>query len=95
MKYQCGAFIYDLPEGTLFTSTEYNMRNLMINEFVDIRIKQTSANEFDVKIQGNAEDLLKAFAGAVVQVVDSVPVSSQQFMRTRLLHYLNQATKGE
>ena len=67
----------------------------MINEFVDIRIKQTAANEFDVKISGNAEDLLKALAGSVVQVIDSVPVSSQQFIRTRFLHYLNQATKGE
>lgn len=67
----------------------------MINEFVDINIKQTAANEFDVKISGNAEDLLKALAGAVVQVVDSIPEHSQQFARTRFLHYLNQATKGE
>ena len=67
----------------------------MINEFVDIRIKQTAANEFKVKVSGNAEDLLRALAGAVVQVVDSVPEYYQQPTRTRFLHYLNQATKGE
>lgn len=67
----------------------------MINEFVDIRIKQTAANNFDVKISGNAYNLLQALAITVNFVVDSVPISIQQSTRTRFLHYLNQATKGE
>lgn len=67
----------------------------MIKAYVDITIKQTSDNNFDIKLSGNFEDLLKGLAGAVTQTIASAPESMQQLCRTRFLGYLNQATIEE
>ena len=68
----------------------------MINKsYADITIKQTSDNNFDIKISGNFEDLLKGLAGAVTQTIAAAPESMQQMCRTRFLGYLNQSTIEE
>lgn len=67
----------------------------MIKQYVNISIKQTSDNGFDIKLEGNFEDLLKGLAGAVTQTITSAPESMQQLCRTRFLVYLNQSTIEE
>ena len=63
-----------------------------MNNYVHVKIDQTDKNEFDIHLQGNFEDMLKALAVAVAQTVLSAPKSYQQHCRTRFLQYLNQAT---
>ena len=67
----------------------------MNKPYADITIKQTSDNNFDIKISGNVEDLLKGLAGAVTQTIAATPDKMQQMCRTRFLGYLNQSTIEE
>ena len=67
----------------------------MNKPYANITIKQTSDNNFDIKISGNFEDLLKGLAGAVTQTIAAAPESMQQMCRTRFLGYLNQSTIEE
>lgn len=63
-----------------------------MSNYIHVKIDQTDKNEFDIHFEGNCEDLLKALAVTVSQIVLSAPKSYQQHCRTRFLQYLNQAT---
>ena len=67
----------------------------MNKSYANITIKQTSDTNFDIKISGNFEDLLKGFAEAVTQTIASAPEEVQQICRNRFLGYLNQSTIEE
>ena len=66
-----------------------------MNNYIHVKIDQTSTNEFNIHLEGNFEDMLKALAGAVTQTIAAAPESMQQLCRTRFLGYLNQSTIEE
>ena len=49
-------------------------------------------NVFNILLTGNVDDILKGLAAATAQAVLNAPESYQEFIRTRYLSYLNQAT---
>lgn len=67
----------------------------MNKEYANITIEQTSDNEFDIKIHGDAETLLKGLAAAVCQIISEAPLNDQQRWRSNFLYFLNRATIDE
>lgn len=57
-----------------------------------ITIIQDEDNAFNILLTGNVDDILKGLAIATAQAVLNAPKSYQEFIRTRYLSYLNQAT---
>ena len=57
-----------------------------------ITIIQDEDNAFNILLTGNVDDILKGLATATAQAVLNAPESYQEFIRTRFLSYLNQAT---
>lgn len=57
-----------------------------------ITIIQDEDNAFNILLTGNVDDILKGLAAATAKAVLSAPKSYQEFIRTRYLNYLNQAT---
>lgn len=57
-----------------------------------ISIIQDKDNIFNISLNGTMEDILKGLAGATARAIVGAPEHQQQFLRTRFLSYLNQAT---